>query len=61
MTRRQLQPPPSVPANVNGENCIYLTSPEKSFQGQRLAKDGKPSREVGSPTPSSTRTKIQWA
>jgi hypothetical protein len=61
MTRRQLQPPPSVPANVDGENCIYLTSREKSFQGLRLSKDGKPSREVGKSPNLSSKPRIVWA
>jgi hypothetical protein len=58
---RQMRPPPSVPASVNGENCVYLTSPQKPAAVVRLGKDSRPAAERGVNPMSAKRNKIQWA
>jgi hypothetical protein len=63
MSGRQMKPPPSVPANVDGENCIYLTSSsaQEPFKGQRLSNDARVSVVKGRDPMKPKDRGIVWA
>jgi hypothetical protein len=57
MARKHMQGPPSVPAIVNGERCVYLTNTPRPSRINWLDRDAKPARELGENPPAAAKRK----